>query len=753
MKGCGEGNDFDLVACFQLGKSRDAEIGPLDTRKIMEVLAAHGLREARDQVGDGKRRNLTIADLARLKNVTEQSLKRLGALEMSGGVGFPMRNAQGELTGYRMRFPDGGQKTFGPTEGTKGRNAMLYPDDLDRAKPIILCEGETDCAKALDMGLNAMASPGAGQIKSADAPWFRGASVIIVPDLDKPGQRGARRIANMLVGLAAQVRIVRLLGEVKEDSGQDLRDFFNGGGTLDLFNKLVEQAELVQVDEGKTTPTQLLLNIAEAFDYFHDQNFKAHARIAHNGHFENLPLRSSAFRELLTGRFYREHNITPRRQDIDDVLGRLSGLARWESPEEKTFVRMAESEGKFYIDLGSPSWEAVEISASGWSIVQNPPVKFVRPRFFGAMPVPQRGQGLDLLQNFVNFATNRDWVLYIGWLLAAFNPEGPYPVLVINGEQGSAKSCLAEISKQLVDPASSRENRKTPKNSQELAIAAYNCWCLSIDNLSYMPKEMSDDFCQISTGGTFSSRELYSDSEEIQLHICRPVILNGIEEMVTRGDLLDRSIIVTLPVIDRTKRKSLKRFRKEFKLAWPYIFGALLDVVVQRLAVGDIAEPDGLPRMADFALWVLGAEDALGWPKGAFFQSYTGNISESADIALESSAIGMAIYGYLEKWGTWTGTFGDFLSALNGEANERTKQSRGWPANGKGLSNSLRRLAPALRIAGFSVQPGPKTKHGCVVTICKEANSMFTMFTNETEISQSVVSQWLTSPMRVNIAG
>ena len=45
----------------------------------------------------------------------------------------------------------------------------------------------------------------------------------------------------------------------------------------------------------------------------------------------------------------------------------------------------------------------------------------------------------------------------------------------------------------------------------------------------------------------YATRELYTDQDETILDVQRPVMLNGIEEIVTRNDLLDRSIIVTFP--------------------------------------------------------------------------------------------------------------------------------------------------------------------------------------------------------------
>ena len=63
----------------------------------------------------------------------------------------------------------------------------------------------------------------------------------------------------------------------------------------------------------------------------------------------------------------------------------------------------------------------------------------------------------------------------------------------------------------------------------------------------------------------------------------RPVILNGIEDVVIRPDLADRSIFLNLQNIADDKRKAEKQFWSEFEAAHPRILGALLDGVAHGL--------------------------------------------------------------------------------------------------------------------------------------------------------------------------
>jgi len=147
--------------------------------------------------------------------------------------------------------------------------------------------------------------------------------------------------------------------------------------------------------------------------------------------------------------------------------------------------------------------------------------------------MPEKGGHIDELRPFVDVANDVHWVMIVAWIVAAFRPTGPYPVLVVNGEQGSAKSTVCRILWMLFDP-NAAPLRSEPKEPRDLMIAATNAWCLMLENLSGVPAWLSDALCRIATGGGFATRKLYSDDEEKLFDAQRPVVLNGIPELATR---------------------------------------------------------------------------------------------------------------------------------------------------------------------------------------------------------------------------
>lgn len=319
------------------------------------------------------------------------------------------------------------------------------------------------------------------------------------------------------------------------------------------------------------------------------------------------------------------------------------------------------------------------------------------------------------------------------WLLAAMRPKGPYPVLLLQGEQGSAKSTTARVLRSLVDPSTS-PLRTMPREERDLAIAAGNSWLLAFDNVSSISDWLSDALCRVATGGGFATRELYSNNEEALFDYMRPIVINGIDEVATRHDLLDRCVIVNLPSIPEENRREEAAFWQEFEHVKPWLFGALINSVAAALRNIDKVKLDRLPRMADFAKWVTAAEPSLPWQTGEFMAAYTGNREEAIDLALEADVVATAVRALVEKHGPWEGTATELLAALEGHISEQVKKSKAWPKTARTLGNRLRRSATFLRQTGVQLESGREPGTGRrLIRISRE-----TTVTNVTDVTNSI---------------
>ena len=166
------------------------------------------------------------------------------------------------------------------------------------------------------------------------------------------------------------------------------------------------------------------------------------------------------------------------------------------------------------------------------------------------------------------------------------------------------------------------------------------------------------------------------------------MILNGIEDIVTRPDLADRALFLTLEPIPDERRLPEAELRAAFEAERPRILGALLDAVVEGLRRLPETRLAKLPRMADFALWATACETAL-WPEGTFWSAYCGNLDEAVEGVIDADPIAAAVRAMMATRTEWTGTASDLLGTLAEAAGERVAKAKTWPDGPRALSGPL----------------------------------------------------------------
>ena len=357
-------------------------------------------------------------------------------------------------------------------------------------------------------------------------------------------------------------------------------------------------------------PTDLLVKIATTVELFHTASGIAFADLLIDGHRETWPIRSTRFRVWLRQRYYEATGAAPNPAEIRSALDLLEARAQFDAPEQAVHVRLAEHAGRIYLDLADARWRAVEVGPDGWQVIGSPPVRFRRPAGMLPLPLPVRGGSIEALGSLLNLPHRNDFVLVVAWLLATLRSGGPHPLLAVAGEQGSAKTVLSKVLKALIDPHAAPV-RALARDERELMIAATHSHLLAFDNLSSLPAFLSDALCRIASGGSLAVRRLYTDEDEMLFQVARPILLNGIENVVSRADLADRAIFLTLAPIAEQQRRSEAELWSEFERARPAILGALLDAVAHGLRTLPRVRLERLPRMADFAIWATACETAF----------------------------------------------------------------------------------------------------------------------------------------------
>jgi hypothetical protein len=460
-----------------------------------------------------------------------------------------------------------------------------------------------------------------------------------------------------------------------------------------------------QKDKGPSQRDKLL-SVADRGTFWRCPDGIAYVTVPVDNHIEHHRVRSSRFRDwliILAGREYPVEiagKIRPGtfgKNAVEDALTACEAMAAASERVMPASLRVARTEHALYLDLGTPDWSAVEITANGWRIVEKAPVPLLRTRRTRALPHPISGGSLDPLRELLPIGEKDEWRLVILFTLAALRPTGPYPILALSGEQGTGKSFTARVLRRLVDPCGD-DIMQPPREDRDLIAAARSNHVLAFDNLSILSSELADSLCRLATGGDIGGRLLYTNDESAAFSAQRPIIVNGIPDLVSRGDLVSRSIFARLTPMKQ--RRTEAALWAAFDAAAPGILGALLDVLaaaLARLPEVKLPEDNADFRMADFTLLAIAAEPSLGWPSGAATATLRRNMHGAAALMTDLDPVAIAVRGLLVNQGSFEG----LVSALHAKLTEITdidiRRAPGWPKNAARLGEHLRRLAPALR--------------------------------------------------------
>lgn len=461
------------------------------------------------------------------------------------------------------------------------------------------------------------------------------------------------------------------------------------------------------IDEKQSQSAALAALAAARCELFHDADGNGYATFDRDEHREHWRLDSSGFREWLAYLAHIEMGTAPTGETLRSVINTLTGLAKFDGEELEVFTRVAHTEAGHWVDLGDDEWRAILVTATDWQVVKTPLVKFIRSKSTRPLPMPERGGDITELWRLTNIP-EQDRPLVLAWILEALRSGTPYPVLEFIGEQGSAKSTTQALLRRFIDN-SKVLLRGRPKSVEDIFVAAASNHVVSYENLSSLTPEMRDAVCSISTGAGYAARQLYTNGEESTMTAHNPVMLNGIGAVVTRPDLLDRTVAVVLPTI--ANRMSEAEIQRKVDATQGRIMGAILDLFAGTLAKLPMVkiESERLPRMADFALLGEAMSQHMGQTPGVWLDAYISHRRDAVRRTIDSSPVAVAVIDYVGRGEKHRGTVKELLSKLNGAVFD-LERGEYWPRSPKGLADSLRRVAPALRQMGIQVSVDPKPR-------------------------------------------
>jgi hypothetical protein len=456
----------------------------------------------------------------------------------------------------------------------------------------------------------------------------------------------------------------------------------------------------------KEKQSDVIIKLAEDIQYFINELEESYGAVDIHGHTEVMALNSVKFKLYLTKLYFEETNSAPSSDAMNQALKVLEMKAMFSGEQRKLHRRMTEHEGDYYYDMVDQHWQAVKISKQGCTIEQHPPILFTRNKNMKEQVLPdldtEGKELLRLVQKHFRFKKESDLILFTVFLATCFVAEIAHVILVLFGEKGASKSTTMSMVKQIVDPAV-QGLLSMPTSKQDLAIILANTYMPSFDNLDALSAEKSDMLCMAATGGAFSKRTLYSDADETILRFKRCVMLNGINVVATRSDLLDRSIVLELERIPKNERKTEDEVWSNFHTDLPKILGAIFQTLSKAMAIRGNVQLKEVGRMADFTYWGFAIAEVLDIGGDTFLQAYLGNQDRANEEAISSHPVAAAVLALMKTNNKWVSSISKLLKELEevAELEKINTRVRTWPKDSHVLSKRLKEVKSNLEEVGI----------------------------------------------------
>ncbi len=446
------------------------------------------------------------------------------------------------------------------------------------------------------------------------------------------------------------------------------------------------------------------------FQLFHDEKQASWVRIEDASCLKIFSCESKAFTSWCRGVIHFKFDVNPSREGLTSLIELLKAKAIWESNEYELHNRVAWYGENLIYDLSNKSWEKVLITPSGWRVLEkeNDPILFKRYSHQKSQVSPS--QGVDPLFvkrifNYINIVEEDQKILFLVWLISCFIPDFPHPLMYVYGPQGSAKSSISKIVREIIDP-SILEVGTLPKNHEGLIQQLDHNWMNFFDNVSYIDQNMSDLLCKSITGIGVSKRELYTNDEDIIYNFKRCIGINGINLEGVQPDLLERSILFNLKRMDDSNRLSEDKLKKDFEEDKSKILGAIFTILSQALDIKRDVELERTPRMADFTLWGCAIAEAIGYEMNDFLDAYLRNIDSQVEEGINSSGIALTIQGFMINKQVWEGTarklYRELSESLYFENEKATRVD--FPKNEVILGKNIGKIEVILSKVGIVVE-------------------------------------------------
>lgn len=459
--------------------------------------------------------------------------------------------------------------------------------------------------------------------------------------------------------------------------------------------------EIPVEDKSNTSQGEILTRLCEDIivSYGQDGNGNYFVIIPTGNYKRVILTKEKSLKYWMTKTYREQKGTTISKTAIDQALMQIEAKCH-DSDKTVLFSRIGWENEVLYYDPGRKNFYGIKLNPGLHEGEYLPPIFYRKKHQLEQVWPTNDGDALELF-NYINVAEENRCLLAV-LIGSYFVPFIPHPVLVVTGEQGTGKSFLVKMIVSLVDPSIS-PLLMIPKDIKEAHQNAAHHYMYALDNVSEIKPWFSDFLCSVVTGASSETRQLYTDDESFIRSFKGCPIINGIGLDGFKPDLLERSIIINLPKVE--KRRAEEEILKDFESEKPKILGAFLIAVSRAMKTVKNQKAVNGFRMADFVKWGVCLAPELGFSKERFLSDYRRAIRSTWSIASEGNGLVKDIKSFLkDQNGEWQGSASDLCEQM------------GAKIKANQLSRQLTETASLLRNAGVEYE-NKRTQNGSMIDL------------------------------------
>ncbi len=399
-----------------------------------------------------------------------------------------------------------------------------------------------------------------------------------------------------------------------------------------------------------------------------------------------------------------------RNDDLKEVIENIFAHAAVDEKRLEIHLRVGFTiDGDVELDCGNENLDRI-LFKDGKAILTKSGSKtlFSRPESMLPLPKPAPKGDWKLLLPFLNMVEDEQFLSMALMTFDMTHPRGTcaFPVTVVLGPQGGGKSQLCRVVFRPFVDNNAADIQLLPNNIKDMVISARSQFMLIYDNVRELSPKQSDDLCVMATGGSISSRKLFTDLEEVMLPVHAPVVLNSIHNVVKEPDLASRCVTLHLLPLEPSQRREESEMKRDLSTKLGVIFKGLLDLCASGLQIEDSVEVLYPERLMNFSRWLAALEPAMGLPAGRLQKAYSDNLCGATLETVQDNALAITVLNFAKALpaNKWSGTSTQLLAQLNKIAPPQTihRQSE-WPQSPISLSKRLKLVAPMLQSQGVEI--------------------------------------------------